>query len=185
MLHLHPEQDYVLGIARELGYQPRLIHHKRPTVSCAEKLDLLKENPDFSDWTLDRIVKALYFSKNGSPFVGLITPEFKRNVEPKDIFPQHLAISRGKAGRYRIEHDRVPAGMSWGTCTPFPLASSFGTEISDLIFLEYPPIKRKLVDISVGGIDKKDFLTSMHLPYEAIYDILKKQFGERVHLHST
>ena len=151
-------------------------------LSCIEKLDLLKENPDFSEWTLDRIVKALYFSRNGLPFLGVITPEFGINIKPKEIFSKALKMSKGKAERYWINPNNVPNGMTWGTCTPFPLTSSVGTEISDLIFVEHLPIKDKLVDISIGGTSKEMFRTSMHLPYIAIYEILKKKFGERVNI---
>ncbi len=185
MLHLHPEQNYVFEIAKEMGIEAKLICHPRPTISCAEKLDLLKENPSFSDWTLDRIVKALYFQRNGSPFIGVITPEFGVNIKPREIFPKVLEISNGKAERYWVNPNFVPNGMNWGTCTPFPLTSSVGGEISDLIFLDHPPIRDKLVDISVGGNSKEMFKTSMHLPYMAIYNILREQFGERIHLHPT
>ena len=87
---LHKEQSYVSEIAEELGIEPRILHHQGPTISCAEKLDLLKEYPNFLDWTLDRIIKALYFSRDGHPFIGIITPEFGRNVKPKDIFSESL-----------------------------------------------------------------------------------------------
>ena len=181
---LHEEQKYVFEIARELGVELSLVHHKRPTISCEEKLELLKEEnlEEFSDWTIDRIVKSLYFHSNSNPYVGIITPEFGRTVKARDILSKTLKISRGKAEKYWVDPNHVPNGMSWGTCTPFPLTSSFGKEISDLIFLDYHPIKNKLVNISVGGTDKKSFVTSMHLPYGAIYEILRKQFGERVHI---
>jgi len=184
MLHLHPEQNYVFGIAKELGVELKILHLSRPTISCAEKLDLLKENSDFKDWTLDRIVKALYFSRNSSPFIGVITPEFERNVIPKGIFPKTLEMSRGRAERYWINPEKVPKGMIWGTCSPFPFTSSVGTEISDLIFLDHSPIRDRLVDISVGGSSKEMFQTSMHISYIAIYEILKQQFGNRIHFYS-
>ena len=179
---LHEEQRYVFEIAEELRIKPELVYHERPTISCSEKLDLLKENSDFKDWTLDRIVKALYFNRNGLPFIGVITPEFGINIKPKEIFPKVLKISRGKAERYWVNPKHVPKGMSWGTCSPFPLVSSVGTEISDLIFLNHSTIRDKLVDISVGGSGKEMFETSMHLPYGAIYEILRKQFGDRIHI---
>ena len=182
---LHEEQNYVFEIGKALGYELKLVHHKRPTISCAEKLDLLKEDLNFSEWTLDRIVKALYFSRNNSPFIGIITPEFNKNIEPRKIFPKVLEISNGIAERYWIDPNRVPNGMNWGTCTPFPLVSSVGTEISDLIFLDHSLIMDKLVDISVGGTGKEMFQTSMHIPYIAIYEILRRQFGNSVHLYST
>lgn len=179
---MNEEQSYVFEIAKNLGYEPKLIHHKRPTVSCAEKLDLLKEDFEFIDWTLDRIVKALYFSRDSLPFVGVITPEFEKNVKPKDIFPKPLGMSRTNAERYWINPEKTPSGMIWGTCSPFPFVHSVGTEISDIIFLDHQPVKNKLVNISIGGFSKERFKTSMHLPYISIYEILKKQFGERIHI---
>ena len=179
---LHKEQEYISRIGKILGYEPRLLHHERPTISCAEKLDLLKENPGFADWTLDRIVKALYFSRNGSLMVGVIIPELEKNVKPKDIFPEALGISKSIAERYWVSQTKVPNGMCWGTCTPFPLSSSMGTEISDIIFLEHKSIRNKLVDISIGGTGKEMFQESMHIPYIAIYEILKEQFWDKIHL---
>src|SRR3989304_4895344 len=107
---LHEEQKYVFEIGKALGYELKLIHHERPTISCAEKLDLLKENSDFKDWTLDRIVKALYFSRNSLPFIGVITPEFGVNIKPREILPKVLKISNGKAERYWINPEKVPKG---------------------------------------------------------------------------
>jgi len=62
---LHPEQDYVLKIAAEIGVTPRLLHHTKETISCGAKLGLLKhEYPaEFSNWTLERVIKTLYFSR--------------------------------------------------------------------------------------------------------------------------
>ena len=180
---LHEEQNYVFEIARELGAETKLIHHSRTTISCREKLELLKEEnlKEFSEWTLDRIVKALYFSRNGLPFLGVITPEFERNIKSKDIFSGALGMPKGKAERYWIDPNHVPRGMSWGTCTPFPLIASVGTEISDLIIIDHNPVKNKLVNISIGGTGEGALRTSMHLPYQLIYEILKKTFGDRVH----
>ena len=186
MLHqgLHPEQGYVFEIARELGVTLKILQHAKPTASCQEKLNLLQENSDFKDWTLNMIVKALYFHRNGGPLIGIITPELNRNPNPREIFPKLLGISKSKAEKYWAKPDRVPKGMMIGTCSPFPLASSMGSEISDLIVTSPQSIDDKLVDISVGGLDEISFRTSMHLPYGAIYQILKRQFGERVHLYT-
>src|SRR3972149_2313345 len=163
---LHPEQNYVLKIAAEIGVTPNLLPHTRPTISCAEKLGLLKEeNPnEFSTWTLDRIVKALYFSRDSSPLIGIITPELEEIPDPKEIFSHLLWMPKSVAERYWPKPKHVPHGMAIGTCTPFPLSSSIGKEISGLIFIEHKPIMDKDVNISVGGTDKKSFLTSMHIP---------------------
>ena len=182
---LHEEQNYVFEIADELGIEPKILHHQGSTISCAEKLDLLKEDTNFADWTLDRIVKALYFSRDGHPFIGVITPEFGRNIESKEIFSEVLGMSRGKSERYWINPEKTPEGMTWGTCTPFPLVSSVKREISDIIIIDHPPINDKLVDISIGGTEKEMFETSMHLPYRTIYDILTRQFGDMIHLYRS
>src|SRR3989338_2854312 len=106
---LHPEQQYVFEIARKLGVTPKILPpHKTDTKTCLEKLELLKEeNPlEFLDWTLDRIVKALYFSennnssKNSLPFIGVITPEFGRNIKQHEIFPRVLEMSKTSARKY-------------------------------------------------------------------------------------
>ena len=181
-IKLHEEQAYVFETARELGYEPKIVSHERPTISCVEKLDLLKENPKFSEWTLDQMIKVLYFTRNHQPFIGLITPELGKNVRQHEIFPRVLGISKTESRKYWVDPKSVPSEMSWGTCTPFPLESSFGTEISDLIVIDHPPIRDKLVDISIGGSTKEMFKTSMHLQYGAIYEILRKTFTDRVHL---
>lgn len=177
---LHPEQDYILKIAAEIGVTPKPLQHTRSTISCAEKLGLLKEEiPDeFSAWTLDRIVKALYFSRDKSPLIGIITPELGEMPDQREIFSRLLWMPKSVAERYWANPKHVPHGMAIGTCTPFPLSSSIGKEISGLIFIEHKPIMDKDVNISVGGTDKKSFLTSMHIPYGAIYEILRRQFGE-------
>jgi hypothetical protein len=184
---LHREQGYVFDIARELGIEPRILHHSRATNTCEDKLELLQENPSFLDWTLDRIIKTVYFHNSSHPYIGVIIPAFppelKRSVKAKDIFPKALGFSRSKAERYWPATTHVPKGMEFGNCSPFPLSSSMGKEISDLIFVYHPPISDKLVDISIGGSGEESHKASMHIPYIAIYEILKRQFGERVHLH--
>src|SRR3989338_10695746 len=99
---LHPEQRYVFEIAGELGITPKILHHKTDTKTCLEKLELLKEeNPlEFLDWTLDRIVKALYFSRNGPPLIGIITPELGRKPDQREIFSSTIGISKSVAERY-------------------------------------------------------------------------------------
>ena len=184
MLKLHEEQGYIFECARKLGAEIKLLKHPRPTNTCAEKLRLLHENPDFSDWTLDRSVKALYFGRSNQPLIGVVIPELERDVDTKDLFYSKIKLlnSRGEAERYWPNPKYVPKGMSWGTCSPFPLASSVGQDIRDIIVVDYLPIKYKTVDISVGGESEEMHEVSMHLPYGAIYDILSLQFGKRIHL---
>lgn len=181
----HPEQQYVFRIAKKLGIDIRILHHDSPTNTCDEKLDLLKQDHRYADWTIDRIVKALYFTNNGQPFMGVITPEYRTRVKQKDIFSKTFGISRTQANDYYLNSQKVPKGMKVGTCTPFPWASSMGTEIERLTVINTPELEGKLVDISIGGEDKDSQMRSMHLPYEGIYEILKKQFGARVHLYQS
>ena len=178
---LHPEQEYVFEIAKGLGIVPRILNHTRPTVSCAEKLELLKEESpaEYYDWTLDRIVKTLYLGENGSgngKLIGIITPEIGK-IKQHEILSSILGISKTQARNYWVSTNRVPRGMSFGTCTPFPLESTVGSEISHLIVMDHDSTKRdREVNISVGGVEKEAFTTSMHLPYRAIYSILLRKF---------
>lgn len=184
---LHQEQKYILEIGKELKVNTKILHHKRPTISCEEKLELLKEKSKFSDWNLEQIVKCLFFSKNDEQFIGVITPSSNKYIDTKELFLQVLGITRKKAKGYWINPKNTPTGMSWGTCTPFPLTSTLGNkkEIGNIIFYDYPEIDKKIVDISIGGNDKKMLQVSMHIQYKAIYDILTEKFGERIHLYKN
>lgn len=181
---LHEEQNYVFENAKKLGAEIELLKHLRPTNTCAEKLRLLHESPRFSDWTLDRVVKALYFGRSKQPLIGVVIPELEIDIDTKDLFCSKIKLlnSRGDAGRYWPNPEYVPKGMAWGTCSPFPLVSSVGKDVRDIIVVNYLPVKYKLVDISVGGESEEMHEVSMHLPYGAIYDILSLQFGSRIHL---
>ena len=182
---LHPEQQYVFEIAKGLGIVPRILNHTRPTVSCAEKLELLKEESpaEYYDWTLDRIVKTLYLGENGSgngKLIGIITPEIGK-IKQHEILSSILGISKTQARNYLVSTNRVPRGMSFGTCTPFPLESNIATErgkIAGFLIVDYKPIWNEDVNISIGGPEKTGLRTSMHLPYWVIPEILKRQFGE-------
>ena len=182
---LHTEQEYVPRIAKRLGIETRILHHESPTNTCDEKLDLLKQDHRYTEWTIDRMIKALYFTNNGQPFIGIITPESRTRIKQKNIFSKTLGISRTQAEDYYLNSQKVPKGMKVGTCTPFPLTSSIGTEIRSLIVVDVPGLRGKLVDISIGGEDKESQMRSMHLPYEGIYEILKRQFKDKVHLYQT
>lgn len=89
----------------------------------------------------------------------------------------------------------IPASMERGTCTPFISE----TEMKRLNDFHYRPIKgifihdkpnldgnqlnldNLVVDISIGGKGEEAHKTSLHLSYGAIYQILRTQFGEKVH----
>ena len=182
---LNQEQAYVFKNAIWLGIERRIIPHKRETESCNEKLTLLRENPRFKSWKQDRIIKVIYLSLEDSPLIGIISQEFGKPIETRKILRSVFKQEIYNLNKYQINLKRIPKGMTWGTCTPFPFTSSMGEgkEISDLIIYDHPSINKKLVDVSVGG-DKEGKLASMHLPYEGIYRILVKQFGyKRVHLY--
>lgn len=182
---LHPEQTYVFHHAIDIGAELRLIPHKRRTESCEEKLDLLKKNSRFERWTLDRIIKALYFSRGEEPLIGIITPKFENKTQTKKVLRDVFKLDVVQPDKYQVNKGKTPKGMTWGTCSPFPFASTVGDEreISDLIVYDHPPINSRFVDISIGG-QKEGKLVSMHLPYKAIYQILVKEFGhKRVHLY--
>ena len=181
---LHPEQGYITRVADRLGIEVKLVQHEEPTNTCDEKLDLLKQDHRYIDWTVERIVKALYFTSNGSPFIGFITPELRERLKPGKVFPKILSMPRDRADNYYVDAGKTPEGMKLGTCTPFPWESSVGREIEHIIVRDFPFVNDRLVDISIGGVDKESQMVSMHLPYEGIYQILKKQFGEKVHLYS-
>lgn len=161
------------------------MHHKKPTISCEEKLELLKKDSQFSNWKLEQIIKCMYFSRNEEQFIGVIIPGDKKYIKTSDLFSITLSISRKKAKAYWVNKENTPTGMSWGTCTPFALSSTIGEdkEIGDLIFYDYPKINNKIVDISIGGNGKEMHQVSMHLPYKAIYDILAEQFKDSIHIY--
>ena len=182
---LHPEQSYVFELSSHLGIEPQILTHKIPTKSCKEKFSLLKKMPEFREWGLEQVVKTLYFSRGNSHFVGIVMPELEIEVNPRDFFSKTLNMSKSKAERYWVNPEKTPSGMAWGTCTPFPLESSVGSEISHIIVIDYEPILNKTVDISIGGESEDHYRKSMHIPYFAIPEILKKRFGKNFVIRAT
>ena len=170
---LHKEQNYVKEIAEQLGIEFEIKHHEISTISCQEKLNILPP-----DWELERIVKALYFQRNGEQHIGVVTPEIGENIKRKEVLSKISDVSKKKAERYWVNPERIPTGMVMGTCTPFPLASTMGTEISNILIKDYSKINDSLVDISIGGIGEEALKLSMHLRYQDIYRILKHRFGD-------
>ncbi|MDP3989620.1 MAG: hypothetical protein Q8Q01_00260 [archaeon] len=84
--------------------------------------------------------------------------------------------------------DGIPDSMEYGTCTPF--ISPF--EMERLNYISPVPVKgifihddsrldNLVADISIGGKGEEAHKVSMHLPYHGIYDILKAEFGDKVH----
>jgi len=168
MFRLHPQQGYIHEIAGKCGIKTAMIYHPIPTKTCDEKAALL-------GWPSSRVVKALYLC-NGGSYVGLVTPETGQPIDFKTAISDGLEITKSKAGRYRF--NGTPTGMTYGTCTPFIHTPSAGKEISKIIIADPFGLKDTIVDISVGGETDDAFLTSMHIPYNAIYEILYRRFGE-------
>jgi len=181
MFTLDKEQEYVLRQAQALGLDLQLKYHLRATDTCAEKLELLQEQDPKEEWSIDRIIKTIYFTKGGHT-VGVVIPEFGRDIPVVEVIGSALGLSIREASGYRkARREELPQGMEYGTCTPFPLESSLGYDIHELIVVEHAAIKDKLCDISVGGSGEEAHRVSMQLPYRGIRDILEREFSERVH----
>jgi prolyl-tRNA editing enzyme YbaK/EbsC (Cys-tRNA(Pro) deacylase) len=178
MFQLQEEQAYIYDIASKLSIETKLAYHPYPTDTCAEKCALLRESG--LEWDLDRVVKAIYFRKKGHT-VCVVTPELESRLDMETILATVLGTSKEDAAKYKT-NGFTPTGMEKGTCTPFPLESSIGSEIHDIIIYDHPRIDDKLVDISVGGKGMDAHMVSMHIPYSGIYRILKEAFGDR-HIH--
>ena len=163
MFNIHPEHAYVRDYIYRKHIDASLKHHPIPTITCYEKAGLL-------DWPVKRIIKALYVS-NGASYIGIVTPETGKEIDFRSILHEALKISKTKAKKFHL--NRTPKGMTYGTCSPFPYYSSIGTEITKIIILDPYHLGNTTVDISMGGYDEDAFKTSMHLPYNTIYDILK------------
>ncbi|MBN2101978.1 MAG: hypothetical protein JW716_03855 [Candidatus Aenigmarchaeota archaeon] len=168
MFRLHPEQGYVHEIAGTYEIKTDMRYHTVPTKTCDEKAALL-------GWPSSRVVKALYLC-DGNGYIGLVTPETGQPIDFRAVLAEGLGITKNKAGRYRF--NGTPAGMTYGTCTPFILESSAGKQVSKIIIADPFSLKDTVVDISVGGETDDAFLTSMHIPYDAIHEILYRKFGE-------
>jgi prolyl-tRNA editing enzyme YbaK/EbsC (Cys-tRNA(Pro) deacylase) len=169
---MNKEQSYVTEIAKTLGIDISFHGHSKATDTCFEKAELL-------NWSSERVIKAVYFHDNGN-YVGIVRPELGDQIPQKQILQEALGISGNKAKRYYADK-KVPRGMELGTCTPFPLESSLGSEISDIIVTKQPSVEDLLVDISIGGKGDAAHKISAHLPYWGIYEILKEKFSDRIH----
>jgi hypothetical protein len=169
---LHVEQRYVHTLAEELSIPLELISHSQSTDTCYEKAALL-------GWEPRRVIKAIYFGSKDH-VVGIVSPELGGCIPAREILGQSLGLSLRKAKRYRPIKE-MPSGMEYGTCTPFALESSVGSEIHDFIVVDMPSLNDIVVDISIGGMCDQAHKTSLHLPYGGIYGILKEKFEGLVH----
>lgn len=194
---LNPGQWYVPEIGQKLGIEKmKPVRHRRATDTCHEKTDLLNETQTEGIWTPDRVIKAVYLPicLNGDgtrKFFGFVFPELDKRLHRKDVrrvfdetgvttygendhaYPSMTSIVRGMNG-----NGIYPAHMEFGTCSPFPLESSMGTEIENIFIHEMEYKGSDIVDISIGGSGDKYHKLSIHLPYGGILDILTYAFGD-------
>jgi len=84
--------------------------------------------------------------------------------------------------------DGIPDSMEYGTCTPFisptemeRLSDLFPIPIKGIFIHDDSRLDELVADVSIGGKGEEAHQVSMHLPYHGIYDILKAEFGDRVH----
>tara|TARA_Y100000310_G_C20586010_1_gene765433 strand:- start:42 stop:593 length:552 start_codon:yes stop_codon:yes gene_type:complete len=180
MQQLQPQQQYVTDIADQLGYGIKLVYHPHSTDTCQQKLSLLQQRFPEQIWSLDRVVKTI-FADVDDKLVGFVLPEKGQRVT-EDLVEsayQQAGIS-GDYFRPDVSRWYIPPGMEVGTCTPF--VPEDGMKFVDYIFIQQEDKLDSLdVDISIGGIDKEAHKISMHLPYGAIFDILKERFDGKIH----
>ncbi len=170
---LHHEQSYITEIAREKGIGFKLLQHQRETITCSEKAELL-------GWDVGRVIKALYFEDKGGHTIGIIVPENGQRINTTNLLSsiQGLDLTRAESSRYKLARV-MPYGMVLGTGTPFPYESAVEQGgINELVVLSRPELDEQLVDISIGGTDKR---VSMHIQHSGIFELLKEKFGDMVH----
>ena len=173
---LHPEQSYLILEIQRQEIPIRLVTHEYSTESCQEKAETLK-------WDTKRIIKAMYFADRLHT-ICVIAPGTQRikttDIIAKSLRGTEMELSRKEASRYHLKR-QIPYGMQIGTCTPFALRDSVGYEIHDFIIIQDFSLDDIMVDIAIGGKNKK---VSLQLPYSAIYNILEIEFPNRVHLYN-
>jgi len=176
---LHEKQKYVADISEKLGIDVLAVKHDVFTDTCFEKAGLL-------NWDAEKIVKSIFLS-DASDMYGFIFPELGTFISPQHVSSKNiskvLGISNRQAKKFSNSH--CPAGMEWGTCSPFVFDDNFynpndGIILDKLFFHEVPDLDNEIVDISIGGTGEKAHKVSVHLPYGAIYDILNYKFGNRI-----
>ena len=179
MAQLPPEQHYVLETAQKLGIETKLVYLPKATDTCYQKANLLQQMYPDEGWIPERVIKAMYFQRCDH-IIYVVTPELGKKIPLEEILPRALGIGTREAREYRLAKP-IPDGMELGTCTPFPLETSVGHNIHELIIYDYLPIDATLTDISIGGYGPEAHKVSMHLLYSGIYTILKHCFADRVH----
>ncbi len=178
---LHPQQSYVLEIARTLEIDTKLVHHPYATDTCHEKARLLQQSHPQEQWKPERVIKALYGVVLWE-YYGFVVPEIKRRLDLETLAHTFscakLEPPVNKSDFYFTKNE-IPSSMELGTCTPFPTIDDM-QGITALFIYDFPDLNEQIVDISLGGKGNPAHQASMHLPYGGIYSILRKQFGEKI-----
>jgi hypothetical protein len=172
-------QEYVTRLAEKLQIDMKLLHHSYATNTCLEKATLLTESTG-EDWRPERCIKAVYMGVDDE-ICGFIFPEGVPRLSRARV--QEFYAQAGLTGEYYLSQGSmwIPPSMERGTCTPFPPEKEMQKIIDNLFVLNMPSLEGVLVDISVGGHGEQAHKTSMHLPYEGIYTILRERFNGKVH----
>ena len=181
---LHEGQNYVA-----LAKNVKAVEHSIATSTCFEKKDLLDSSDPSGEWTDDRIVKAVFLYW-GKDVYGFVFPELGKRpnslkMDARAVLPNLLGISKSQSKRF--SNGYCLDGMEYGTCTPFVLDTELdGFEMKDrrrvrgMFIHDCSHLEDKIVDISIGGSGSKAHRTSLHLPYQDIYDILNSRFPGKV-----
>jgi uncharacterized phage-associated protein len=178
-------QEYVTRISSEKGIPTKLLYHSHSTSTCKDKLKLLQDKFPKDDWDLGRIVKTL-FAAVDDDWVGFVMPErgkkFKLSGElAEEVYKKSDLKTVEKEYWLSKGPLYIPKGMEPGTCTPFVPKESMMKTVDHIFICDVPKLEKKVVDISIGGMGQDAHRTSMHLPYGAIFDILKHQFPDKIH----
>lgn len=163
---LHKEQAYIQEHAKRLGIPYYLVKHDTPTTTCEEKAQLL-------GWGPERIVRTIYLSLDDKK-IAIVSPSTSRVKTKKAIM--QLGYSSRQAKAFTFANDLV-TGVIPGTSTPFVRRDAMKS-VDHLIMME--SAITELVDIGIGGETQEHLKYSMHIPYDGIYKILEKEFGEKI-----
>ncbi len=178
---LHPQQSYVLKIAQQQGIETKIVHHSYATNTCHEKARLLQQSHPHEQWKPERVVKALYGVVSWE-YYGFVLPEMDRKLDLETLattFTHAKLEPPVNKSDFYFTKDEIPKSMESGTCTPFPTIDDM-QRITALFIYDFPDLNEQKVDISLGGQGEQAHKVSMHLPYEAMYRILRQQFGEKI-----
>jgi len=175
---LQNDRRYIIRYGCE--YPIQAVSHPIATDTCYEKSRLLKETHS-EDWDPRRIVKAIYGRVNWEMY-GFVFPELDQTLQlavVQNIFSELGLEPPYSRNDIHFEQDSIPAGMDKGTCTPFASAEEM-KYLSGIIIHDMPSLDDQLVDISIGGKGEEAHKLSLHLPYKAIFSILRAEYGSKI-----